>query len=222
HRRFRRVDIFRKQRAERDHWEFRRSLTASPRKLFAGILSRCWNLGSMRTRTDTDPADRQSTPSGRHDSAAGAPTGSLISTSKGSSTVSIMSFCSRRSANTRTAVGVLLYVERWLKAPIQVEDGRTEPRMTGTPQGGVVSPLLANLFLHYVFDRWMAKTHPHISFERYADDIICHCRTESEAAALLVQLKERFLACRLRLHPQKTKIVYCKDTHRTGAYPVVT
>jgi retron-type reverse transcriptase len=59
--------------------------------------------------------------------------------------------------------------------------------MTGTPQGGVVSPLLANLFLHYVFDRWMAKTHPHISFERYADDIICHCRTESEAAALLVQ-----------------------------------
>ena len=75
------------------------------RKLFAGILSRCWNLGSMRTRTDTDPADRQSTPSGRHDSAAGAPTGSLISTSKGSSTVSIMSFCSRRSANTRTAVG---------------------------------------------------------------------------------------------------------------------
>ena len=117
---------------------------------------------------------------------------------------------------------MLLYVERWLKAPIQVEDGRTEPRMTGTPQGGVVSPLLANLFLHYVFDRWMAKTHPHISFERYADDIICHCRTESEAAALLVQLKERFLACRLRLHPQKTKIVYCKDTHRTGAYPVVT
>jgi len=88
-----------------DHWEFRRLPTASPRKLFAGILSRCWNLGSMRTRTDTDPADRQSTPSGRHDSAAGAPTGSLISTSKGSSTVSIMSFCSRRSANTRTAVG---------------------------------------------------------------------------------------------------------------------
>jgi RNA-directed DNA polymerase len=117
---------------------------------------------------------------------------------------------------------VLLYVERWLKVPMQLEDGRMEPRTTGTPQGGVVSPLLANLFLHYVFDRWMAKTHPHILFERYADDIICHCRTKSEAAALLVQVEERFVACRLRLHSQKTKIVYCKDTHRAGRYPVVT
>jgi RNA-directed DNA polymerase len=117
---------------------------------------------------------------------------------------------------------VLLYVERWLKAPMQFEDGRLEPRTTGTPQGGVVSPLLANLFLHYVFDRWMAKTHPHILFERYADDIICHCRTKSEAAALLVQVEERFVACRLRLHSQKTKIVYCKDTHRAGRHPVVT
>src|SRR5246127_2306908 len=117
---------------------------------------------------------------------------------------------------------VVLYIERWLKAPVQEENGQLIPRAKGTPQGGVASPLLANLFLHYVFDRWMAKTHPHISFERYADDIICHCRTESEAAALLTQLEERFLACRLRLHPQKTKIVYCRDTHRTGAYPVVT
>jgi group II intron reverse transcriptase/maturase len=117
---------------------------------------------------------------------------------------------------------VLLYVERWLKASVQLEDGRLEPRTAGTPQGGVVSPLLANLFLHYVFDCWMAKTHPQIVFERYADDIICHCRTNSEAAALLVQLEERFVACRLRLHPQKTKIVYCKDTHRTGSYLVVT
>jgi len=116
---------------------------------------------------------------------------------------------------------LLLYVERWLKATMQLEDGRLEPRTAGTPQGGVVSPLLANLFLHYVFDCWMAKTHPQILFERYADDIICHCRTKSEAAALLVQLQERFVACRLRLHPQKTKIVYCKDTHRTGSYPVV-
>ena len=116
---------------------------------------------------------------------------------------------------------MLLYVERWLKASVQLEDGRLEPRTAGTPQGGVVGPLLANLFLHYVFDCWIAKTHPQIVFERYADDIICHCRTKSEAAALLVQLEER-LACQLRLHPQKTKIVYCKDTHRTGSYPVVT
>ena len=117
---------------------------------------------------------------------------------------------------------VLLYVERWLRAPMQLEDGRQEPRTAGTPQGGVASPLLANLFLHYVFDRWMVRTHPHTLFERYADDIICHCRTKSGAVALLAQLEERFVACRLRLHPQKTKIVYCKDAHRTGTYPVVS
>src|ERR1700720_1987890 len=117
---------------------------------------------------------------------------------------------------------VLLYVERWLRAPMQVEDGRQEPRTAGTPQGGVASPLLANLFLHYVFDRWMVRTHPYTLFERYADDIICHCRTKSGAVALLAQLEERFVACRLRLHPQKTKIVYCKDAHRTGTYPVVS
>jgi RNA-directed DNA polymerase len=117
---------------------------------------------------------------------------------------------------------VLLYVERWLKAPMQLEDGRLEPRTAGIPQGDVVSPLLANLFLHYVFDLWMTKTHPHILFERYADDIICHGRTKSEAVAVLAQLEGRFVACRLRLHPQKTKIVYCKDTHRTGVYPVVS
>jgi len=117
---------------------------------------------------------------------------------------------------------VLLYVERWLKAPMQSGEGRLEPRMAGTPQGGVVSPLLANLFLHYVFDKWMVKVHPHIVFERYADDIICYCRTKDEAVALLAQLEERFVACRLRLHPQKTKIVYCKDTHRTGIYPMVS
>src|SRR5262245_9728748 len=113
--------------AERDHWEFRRSPTASPRKLFAGILSRCWNLGSMRTRTDTDLADRQSTPSGRHDSAAGAPTGSFDSIDH-----ELLLKALRKHTDCRW---VLLYVERWLKAPIQVEDGRTEPRMTGTPQG---------------------------------------------------------------------------------------
>jgi RNA-directed DNA polymerase len=94
--------------------------------------------------------------------------------------------------------------------------------LTGTPQGSVVSPLLANLFLHYAFDQWMVKTHPRIVFGRYADDIICHCRTKGEAVALLAQLEERFVACRLRLHPQKTKIIYCKDTHRTGRYPVVS
>jgi hypothetical protein len=105
---------------------------------------------------------------------------------------------------------------------MQREDGSLEPRTAGTPQGGVISPLLANLFLHYVFDRWMDRTHPRVPFARYADDIICHCRTEGEAVALRARLEERFAACRLRLHPQKTKVVYCKDTNRPGTYPVVS
>lgn len=118
---------------------------------------------------------------------------------------------------------VLLYVERWLKAPMQTADGHIEPRTVGTPQGGVVSPLLANLFLHYVFDAWMSREQPHIPFERYADDIICHVRTRSEAVALLDKLKVRFAECRLALSPQKTKIVYCQDTNRPGnGYPVTS
>ena len=80
---------------------------------------------------------------------------------------------------------VLLYIERWLKAPVQMEDGSVVPRTTGTPQGGVISPLLANLFLHYAFDMWMARTYPHIPFERYADDIICHCKSAEEARAAM-------------------------------------
>ena len=79
---------------------------------------------------------------------------------------------------------VLLLIGRWLRAPVQMEDGRIVERTTGTPQGGVISPLLANLFLHYAFDRWMAREFPHIPFQRYADDAICHCRTEAEARAL--------------------------------------
>jgi RNA-directed DNA polymerase len=117
---------------------------------------------------------------------------------------------------------VLLYVERWLKAPMQRADGCIEPRNTGTPQGGVISPLLANLFLHYAFDTWMTRTHPAIPFERYADDIICHCRTRAEADALKAALDERLLACKLTVNPQKTKIVYCKDTNRKEEYSEIT
>src|SRR5262249_45679807 len=109
---------------------------------------------------------------------------------------------------------VLLYIERWLKAPVQMEDGSIVPRTAGTPQGGVISPLLANLFLHYAFDMWMARTYPHIPFERYADDIICHCKSAEEARALRSALADRFAACKLVLHPQKTKVVYCKDANR--------
>ncbi|MGH8538652.1 MAG: group II intron reverse transcriptase/maturase [Gammaproteobacteria bacterium] len=114
---------------------------------------------------------------------------------------------------------VLLYIERWLKAPVQLADGRLVRPERGTPQGSVISPLLANLFLHYVFDVWMHRHYPHIPFERYADDGICHCRTEAEAQALKVALERRFAECALELHPQKTKIVYCKDDDRRGDFP---
>jgi len=113
---------------------------------------------------------------------------------------------------------VLLYMERWLKAPVQYDDGRLLSREKGTPQGGVVSPLLANLFLHYAFDRWMQENHPYIPFERFADDIICHCKSERQARWLWAELDRRFTRCKLALHPAKTKIVYCKDDDRKGRY----
>jgi RNA-directed DNA polymerase len=114
---------------------------------------------------------------------------------------------------------LLLYIERWLKAPMQEEDGKLVERTAGTPQGGVVSPLLANLFLHYVFDKWMVRTFPDHPWARYADDGVVHCRTEAEATHLLGALDERFKACGLRLHPDKTQIIYCKDDDRRGTYP---
>ncbi len=117
---------------------------------------------------------------------------------------------------------VLLYIERWLKVPVQMEDGRIEPRRAGTPQGGVISPLLANLFLHYAFDIWMKRNHPYIPFERYADDAVCHCRSEKEAQALRNALVDRLAECKLELHPEKTKIVYCKDKNRRGDYPNIS
>lgn len=116
---------------------------------------------------------------------------------------------------------VLLYIERWLKAPVMLEDGTFVAPDRGTPQGGVISPLLANLFLHYAFDLWMDRENPDVPFERYADDIICHCRTEGKARALWKQVQTRLSECGLALHPQKTKIVYCKDTNRKGQYPTV-
>jgi RNA-directed DNA polymerase len=114
---------------------------------------------------------------------------------------------------------VLLYIERWLKAPVQMTDGSLIARERGVPQGGVISPLLSNLFLHYTFDIWMARNHSNIPFERYADDAICHCRSEEEARTLRASLEKRFAQCALTLHPDKTKVVYCKDDDRRGDYP---
>ena len=117
-----------------------------------------------------------------------------------------------------TCKWLLLYIERWLKAPMQLEDGSLVARTAGTPQGGVASPLLANLFLHYVFDKWMSRTFPQHPWARYADDGVVHCRTESEAQHLLEALRARFQACDLVLHPDKTQIIYCKDDDRRHEY----
>jgi RNA-directed DNA polymerase len=114
---------------------------------------------------------------------------------------------------------VVLYIERWLKAPVQEEDGTLVSREKGTPQGGVISPLLANLFLHYSFDEWMRRNYPHLPFERYADDAIVHCRTERQAQEVRAAIAARLQECRLELHPEKTKVVYCKDDDRRGNNP---
>jgi RNA-directed DNA polymerase len=117
---------------------------------------------------------------------------------------------------------ILLYIARWLKAPFQKGDGTLIERMKGTPQGGVISPVLSNLFLHYVFDAWMKRNYPELPFCRYADDGIVHCRTKSEVLALKEVLKARFGECKLELHPEKTRIVYCKDKNRKEGHPTIS
>jgi RNA-directed DNA polymerase len=116
---------------------------------------------------------------------------------------------------------VLLYVERWLEAPMEMADGRQLERTRGTPQGGVVSPLLANLFMHYAFDRWVTEHLRSVRFCRYADDGVVHCRSRAQAEFALRRITERFKACGLELHPEKTRIVYCRDINRLADYPTV-
>lgn len=113
---------------------------------------------------------------------------------------------------------ILLYTERWLKAPIQQEDGTLEARECGTPQGSVISPLIANLFMHHAFDSWMAEQFPTVPFERYADDALVHCKTLQQAKFVLAAIEKRLAQCKLELHPEKTRIVYCKDVDRKGSY----
>ncbi len=113
---------------------------------------------------------------------------------------------------------VLLYTERWLKAPLQKEDGTIVQRVRGTSQGSAISPCLANLFLHYAFDIWLARNFPGSPFERYADDGVIHCNSEAEAHMVLEALSRRMSEVGLELHPDKTRIVYCRDSNRTGSY----
>jgi len=115
---------------------------------------------------------------------------------------------------------VLLYIERWLKAPMEMEDGTLVARTCGTPQGGCVSPLLANLFLHYVLDVWVTRTMRSVRICRYADDAVIHCKSEAQATLVLRKVKARLRECALDMHPEKSRIVYCRDINRPEAYPV--
>jgi RNA-directed DNA polymerase len=115
-----------------------------------------------------------------------------------------------------------MYIERWLTAPVQKVSGELEEKQgKGTPQGGVISPLLANLYLHYAMDKWLEQNHPTVQYVRYADDAILHCKTQSEAEHVKEKLGERMNACGLELHPDKTKLVYCRDYRRKQEYPTV-
>jgi RNA-directed DNA polymerase len=117
---------------------------------------------------------------------------------------------------------VVMYVERWLKAPMLMSDGTLVPRVKGTPQGSPISPVLANLFLHYALDAWMVREFPAVPFERFADDAVIHCVSERQARVVREAVARRLVEVGLELHPEKTRIVYCKDSNRRGTYEQVS
>jgi group II intron reverse transcriptase/maturase len=116
---------------------------------------------------------------------------------------------------------ILLYLKRWLTAPFETVEGEQVPRQRGTPQGGVVSPIMMNLFMHYAFDIWMARRYPQCRFARYADDAVVHCHSQEQAREVMQSIASRLAECGLTMHPEKSKIVYCKDSNRTRVYPHV-
>lgn len=114
---------------------------------------------------------------------------------------------------------ILLYIERWLTAPFETADGTRQLRERGTPQGGVVSPILMNLFMHYAFDGWMQRTYPRCPLARYADDAVVHCRSRRQAEDVMQAIAARLKECGLTMHPEKSKVVYCRDNNRTEHHP---
>ena len=151
-------------------------------------------------------------------SAAGERTGCSIWTSGRSLTAFRGSLVLKAVAHHTDLRWVLLYVERWLKAPLQREDGSLVWRDRGTPQGSAISPLLVNMFMHYAFDAWMAREYPAVQFERYSDDVIVHARSERQALQLRAAIAKRLAECGLELNERKTRVVYCKDDDRRGSY----
>ncbi len=150
--------------------------------------------------------------------AAGSSTGSLIWTSSPSSTPLIHQLLLKAVVHHTDQRWILLYMQRWLQAPLQKRDGTLVARDRGTPQGSAISPVLANLYLHYAFDAWMRRTFPSVPFERYADDAIVHCTSRAQAQRVRAAIGERLVECGLQLHPDKTWIVYCKDSDRRGSH----
>lgn len=124
----------------------------------------------------------------------------------------------RAVARFTSSKWILLYVERWLKAKIVSKDGEETRPTCGSPQGGVISPLLANIFMHLAFDSWMEKNYPAINFERYADDIVVHCRSHTQLQMIQEEIRKRLEKCKLQLNATKTKIVYCRDSNRGGSW----
>ena len=117
---------------------------------------------------------------------------------------------------------VLLYIERWLHAPMRSQSGELQSKEKGTPQGSVISPLIANIFMHHAFDTWISKAFPRCPYERYADDFLVHCRSREEAETCLAAIKARLKMWKLDLHPEKTKVVYCQDEDRTESHPIIS
>lgn len=117
---------------------------------------------------------------------------------------------------------ILLYIKRWLTAPLQQQDGTLVPRDRGTPQGSAISPLLANLFMHYAFDSWLARSYPHVRFERYCDDAVVHTTSHEQALTVRDAIAHRLAEFGLTLHPDKTRIVYCQDSNRRGTHDATT
>ena len=208
---------YRRRTAARECSGCRPSRTGSPRWSCARIWSRRWSRCSTRTPMGIGRGVPPTTRWGSAGSGVGGTTGCSIWTSGSSSTPFRGTSCSKAVAHHTDQRWILLYVERWLKAPLQREDGTLVERDRGTPQGSAISPLLANMFMHYAFDAWMAREFPAVPFERYCDDIIVHARSERQARQCGPD-RTRLAECGLELNEQKTRIVYCKDDDRRGSH----